>query len=84
MLLYGCSSIFVPFEGTPHPAETKAATENRIGVCYNGWFSEPEKVRAVAAAACGPGQKPVLVTQDMYLTCPLLDPVRATFSCVAE
>ena len=84
-LLLGCSGDLEPFQGAPRP-KPRGAIEagERIGICYNGLFSTPEKVRAAAADACGPDARAEPLTQDMRLNCPILTPVRATFLCVAE
>ncbi|MGH6990488.1 MAG: hypothetical protein ACREE3_11385 [Stellaceae bacterium] len=56
-----------------------------VSVCYSRLASAPDQVKAVAASECGKGTTPKLVDQGMDLTaCPVLIPVRATFSCVAH
>lgn len=55
---------------------------SRIGVCYNRATSTPREVLDVARRNCEAGTRPRLIGQDMYLTCPLLTPTRATFACL--
>jgi hypothetical protein len=83
-LLAACGDV-EPFQGSPRPAPPDAVEAGeRIGICYNGFFSTPEKVRAAAAEACGPQATPQPLKQDMRFNCPLLTPIRATFLCVPE
>lgn len=56
-----------------------------VSVCYSRLAAGPDQVTAVAASECGKGETPKLVDQGVDLTaCPLLIPIRATFSCVAH
>lgn len=56
-----------------------------VSVCYSRLAASPDQVKAVAAEECGKGETPRLVDQGVDLSaCPLLVPIRATFSCVAH
>lgn len=56
-----------------------------VSVCYSRLATAPDQVKAIAAAECDKGETPKLVDQGIDLVaCPLLVPVRATFSCVAH
>jgi hypothetical protein len=80
----GCASrqVLPAFETDPRAADIAASDQRqRVGVCYSALFSTPEQVLAVARDSCPVDEPPQLVAQDMWLTCPLLTPVRATFAC---
>jgi hypothetical protein len=56
-----------------------------VSVCYSRLAAGPDQVKAIAAEECNKGETPQLVDQGIDLVaCPLLIPVRATFSCVAH
>jgi hypothetical protein len=85
--LSGCAprQLLPPFESLPREADGATPDpRQRIGVCYSALFSTPQQVLAVAREACPVDQPPQLVAQDMWLTCPLLTPIRATFACAEE
>jgi hypothetical protein len=85
LLLAGCGALVEPYDTVGRPAPRDVAEEGeRIGVCYNALFTEPQRIREIAAATCGPGMTPAFIGQDMRLGCPLLTPVRATFVCAPE
>lgn len=93
LALARCSGMLPPYETVPLAAtkpEQQAATTagtppTRIGVCYNALTTTAAQVRAVAAQSCGPGTVPLAVERDLSLmNCPLLQPARATFACVAK
>ena len=72
-----------PFDATPkRPPPGVHEDFSRVGVCYNSKTATPKQVLDVARATCEPGTTPSLIEQDMWLTCPLLTPVRATFACL--
>ena len=53
-----------------------------VSVCYNKLRSTPQQVVAIAAQECGSGPAPLLIQQRLDIrACPLLTPVRATFTC---
>ncbi len=84
-LAAGCAGDVEPFQGLPRPrAVPNDQPGERIGICYNSFFTTTEKVSSLAAEACGRDAVPQLVRQDMRLNCPLLTPVRATFLCVSQ
>lgn len=84
-LLYGCGSELQPFETGPRILPGQGAkTSDLVGICYNAVLTTPDKVKASAAEACGPGTVAVLEKQDLRLACPLLLPIRATFLCREE
>ncbi|HEY0525300.1 MAG TPA: hypothetical protein VGD08_18045 [Stellaceae bacterium] len=83
----GCASqqILPPFETQPRAAD--AATPDprqRVGVCYSALSSTPQQVLSLARESCPVDQPPHLIAQDLWLTCPLLTPIRATFACADE
>ena len=54
-----------------------------VSVCYSRLAAGPDQIKAVAASECGKGETPKLVDQGFDITaCPLLIPIRATFTCV--
>jgi len=56
-----------------------------VSVCYSRLAAAPGQVEAVAAEECGKDMTPKLVDQGVDLNaCPLLIPVRATFTCAAH
>lgn len=56
-----------------------------VSICYSRLSTNPAQVAAMAAEECNKGETPKLVDQGVDLVaCPLLIPVRATFSCVAH
>jgi hypothetical protein len=82
----GCArQVLPPFESLPRTADAETPDpRQRVGVCYSALFSTPQQVLAVARDACPVDQPPQLVAQEMWLTCPLLTPIRATFACADE
>jgi len=83
----GCASrqILPPFETQPRTADVATPDpRQRIGVCYSALSSTPQQVLALARESCPVDQPPQLVAQDLWLTCPLLTPIRATFACADD
>jgi len=72
------------------PQETVAAAGESpayapVSVCYSRLAAGPDQVKAIAAEECNKGETPQLIDQGIDLVaCPLLIPVRATFSCIAH
>lgn len=61
----------------------KLTDRQSVEICYTKQTTTPEALLNLAGLACGEfGKKAVIRSQDM-LTCPILTPSRATFSCVA-
>jgi hypothetical protein len=93
LLLLGltrCGGVLPPYETVPL-APTKAeqnageAQPTRVAVCYNAWTTTAAEVLAVAARGCDPGTAPKPVVRDLSLgNCPMLQPARATFACIAR
>jgi len=72
-----------PIDTTPKPPPPGVREKfSRVGVCYSSKTATPQQVLDAARATCEPGTTPSLIEQDMWLTCPLLTPVRATFACL--
>ena len=84
LALAGCSAV-EPFDTTPRlPPKVQVTETDRVAVCYNRFFTSPDRVRAIALDSCGPGMTPVLLGQDMRMACPVMTPIRATFQCTPE
>jgi hypothetical protein len=84
LALGGCGSV-EPFDSLPRlPGKVLLTESDRVGVCYNGFFTTPDRVRAIAVESCGPGMTPVLLGQDMRFACPMMTPIRATFQCTPD
>lgn len=89
----GGGGVLPPFETVPialSKAQQQAASAagkppTRIGICYNTFTTTAAQVRSLAEQACEPGTLPRPVERDFELSnCPLLQPARATFACVAK
>jgi len=88
-----CSGVLPPYETIPAPLSkvqldsvSKAgAPPALIGVCYDSLTTTAEQVRTIAAQSCDPATMPLPVERDFSLmNCPLFQPARATFACVAK
>ncbi len=82
-LLADCGAL-APVTTGPAPTTDDALAASEVAICYSKLAATPEDVRTAAAQECSAGTKPQLVSQDMNMdVCPVLTPVRATFSCTA-
>jgi len=58
---------------------------SQIGVCYDALTTTAEQVRSIAEQTCDPGTVPRAIDRDYSLgNCPLLQPGRVTFACLAK
>ncbi len=83
----GCARLLPPYETVaPSPTNADGAAgepPTRVSVCYNGLTTTAEAVRAIAARSCTSGTVPLATARDLTLNwCPLLEPERATFTCM--
>ena len=77
------ASVLPPFETvTPTVKNAAANVAPRVSVCYNSFTTTAEQVRAIAADSCGAETMPRPLERDLTLAhCPILEPLRATFTC---
>ena len=78
-----------PFPTSPPTALEKALQDSpaaSISVCYSKATTTPEEIiKAVTKSCAGPDTRLVFYGQDgLPNECPLLQPARATFLCVAQ
>ncbi len=81
----GLDAVEQPSAPLPAPAPPAAATDNTgIAICYNRLWNSPATVKSAAAAACGSGKVPRVMSQGFELdACPVMTPMRAVFACTA-
>jgi hypothetical protein len=66
------------------PTPTSAPASNRVAICYNRLWNNPEAIKDAAVQACGGAPSPQVTTQGINIdACPLLTPTRAVFACSA-
>jgi hypothetical protein len=77
------ASVLPPFETVAPTVKNEPANAAlRVSVCYNSFTTTADQVRAIAADSCGAETTPRPLERDVTLAhCPVLEPLRATFSC---
>ena len=80
-----------PLPAPPGAASTSdmslppASSGNRVAICYNRLWHDPDAVKNAAAQACGGAPAPRVISQGVDLdACPLLTPTKALFACTAS
>lgn len=54
---------------------------NRIAICYNGFFTEPEELQKIADEACAATNHKAVRSADAYFNCAFFLPSTAFFDC---
>ena len=87
MALAGCGALD-PFPTAPPSGPPGAAASPRVAICYNTLATPLAAVQEEAQQECAansPRTVAVPAETDWYLqNCPLLQPARATFTCVPK
>jgi hypothetical protein len=84
IVLPSCSAL-APSEAAPAVVVADENAAPTVGVCYSRLAATPAQIADTAAQECVPGTTPRLMSQEYNLSrCPVLTPIRATFTCVAR